>query len=138
MWHQRVLFWLSAIIVGAVSVAFGWGTDKATGLFHAATGTHPLIVFVVCPLGLAGVAFLTRTFFPGSQGSGIPQAMAAIRMERMEFAETMLSWRIAIGKTLLTLAGFAVGASIGKEGPTVQIGCSRDERHRPARPQALA
>ncbi len=124
LWHQRLLFWLSAIIVGAVSVAFGWGTNEAISLFHDITGTHPLVVFALCPLGLAAVAFTTRTAFPGSQGSGIPQAMAAIRMERMEFANTMLSWRIAIGKTLLTLAGFAVGASIGKEGPTVQIGCS--------------
>ncbi len=124
IWHQRLLFWLSAIIVGSVSVAFGWGTNEATALFHGATRAHPLVVFLVCPIGLAAVAFITRTVFPGSQGSGIPQAMAAIRMERMEFAETMLSWRIAIGKTLLTLAGFAVGASIGKEGPTVQIGCS--------------
>jgi chloride channel protein, CIC family len=123
-WHQRFLFWLSAVIVGAVSLGFGWGTVHASALFQRLIAPHPLVAFVICPAGLAAISFLTRTLFPGAQGSGIPQAMAAIRMERMEFAKTMLSWRIAIGKTLLTLAGFAVGASIGKEGPTVQIGCS--------------
>lgn len=123
-WHQKLLFWLSAIIVGAVSVGFGIGTDNAIRLFHRITGPHPHIVFLLCPIGLAAVAFITRTVFPGAQGSGIPQAMAVMHLERMEAARTMLSWRIAIGKVLLTLAGFACGASIGKEGPTVQIGCS--------------
>jgi len=123
-WHQRLLFGLSALIVGAISVGFGIGTTKAINLFFDLTGPHPLIVFALCPIGLGAVALLTRKVFPGSQGSGIPQAMAAIEMEGMEFADTMLSWRIAVGKFLLTLAGFVCGASIGKEGPTVQISCS--------------
>lgn len=123
-WHQRLLFWLSAVVTGAVSVAFGLGTDRAVALFHRISAPQPWIVFLLCPIGLALVAFLTRTVFPGSQGSGIPQAMAAMHLARMDAARTMLSWRIATGKVLLTLAGFACGASIGKEGPTVQIGCS--------------
>ena len=36
----------------------------------------------------------------------------------------MLSARIAVGKILLTLLGLASGASIGREGPTVQVGAS--------------
>jgi len=124
VWHQRVLFCISALIVGAISVGFGLGTTTAIGVFYDIIGPHPLIVFALCPLGLGGVAYLTRKVFPGSQGSGIPQAMAAIEMEGMEFANTMLSWRIAVGKFVLTLAGFVCGASIGKEGPTVQIACS--------------
>jgi H+/Cl- antiporter ClcA len=124
IWHQRLLFWLSAVIVGAISVAFGIGTDRAIRLFFRISGPHPFVVFLLCPVGLGAIALITRKVFPGAQGSGIPQAMAAIRMEGMEFADTMLSWRIAIGKIVLTLAGFACGASIGKEGPTVQIACS--------------
>lgn len=124
VWHQRLLFWLSAIIVGSISVAFGLGTDRAIRLFYGFTTPRPWVVFILCPLGLGAIALITRKVFPGSQGSGIPQAMAAIRMEGMEFADSMLSWRIAIGKIVLTLAGFACGASIGKEGPTVQIACS--------------
>jgi len=123
-WHQRVLFCISAVVVGAISVAFGLGTTKAINLFYRIIGPHPLIAFGLCPIGLGAVALLTRKVFPGSQGSGIPQAMAAMEMEGMEFANTMLSWRIAVGKIVLTLAGFLCGASIGKEGPTVQIACS--------------
>lgn len=124
IWHQRLLFWLSAIIVGAIAVAYGIGTNAAIRIFFRISGPHPLIVFALCPLGLGAIALVTRKVFPGAQGSGIPQAMAAIRMEGMAFADSMLSWRIAIGKIVLTLAGFACGASIGKEGPTVQIACS--------------
>ena len=36
----------------------------------------------------------------------------------------MLSLRIAVGKVALTLLGLACGASIGREGPTVQVGAA--------------
>ena len=36
----------------------------------------------------------------------------------------MLSLRIAFGKILVTLVALASGASIGREGPTVQVGAS--------------
>ena len=38
--------------------------------------------------------------------------------------DRVLSLRIAVGKVLLTLLGLACGASIGREGPTVQVGSS--------------
>ncbi len=38
--------------------------------------------------------------------------------------DRVLSLRIAVGKVLLTLLGLASGASIGREGPTVQVGAS--------------
>ena len=36
----------------------------------------------------------------------------------------LLSLRLTVGKILLTLLGLACGASIGREGPTVQVGAS--------------
>ncbi len=54
----------------------------------------------------------------------------------------MLSLRIAFGKILLTLLGLACGASIGREGPTVQIGATLmnafGRYHAPAAPRAAA
>ncbi len=59
--------------------------------------------------------------FPGTQGTGIPQAMAALVMgERRERGE-VLSWRIALGKLLLLTLGLFSGATIGREGPTVHV-----------------
>ena len=77
--------------------------------------------WVLTPAGLIVIAWLTRTFFPGSQGSGIPQTIAAMEMNAKS---AVLPIRIAIGKVLLTLLGLACGASIGREGPTVHIGAS--------------
>ncbi len=67
---------------------------------------------------------LTRRYFPGSQGSGIPQAIAARQFSDWEARTRLLSLRLALGKILLTLLGLLTGASAGREGPTVQVGAS--------------
>ena len=41
-----------------------------------------------------------------------------------ERIDAVLSTRIAVGKVLLTLVGLGCGASIGREGPTVQVGAT--------------
>jgi len=84
----------------------------------------PLLPFIVGPAGLALVVWLTRKFFPGSQGSGIPQTIAAINTENEERRGHYLSIRLALGKFMLTVIGLFSGASVGREGPTVQIGAS--------------
>ncbi len=76
------------------------------------------------PLGFALLSWITRRFVPNSEGSGIPQAIAARKLwSRAERAKLVSLW-IGINKILLTLAGLAIGASIGREGPTVQVGAS--------------
>jgi H+/Cl- antiporter ClcA len=78
----------------------------------------------VVPAGLAISVLLTRHVFPGAQGSGIPQVIAALEMNDPRRVQSVLSLRVAAGKILLTLLGLACGASIGREGPTVQVGAS--------------
>ncbi|MGH7067346.1 MAG: chloride channel protein [Acetobacteraceae bacterium] len=124
--HRRhlLMFVLAAVIVGLIAALFAIGIRWATATFDRMATARPWLPFLVCPTGLAVIAFLTRTVFPGAQGSGIPQAMAGLRMSNPYQVDRLLSWRIAIGKLILVLAGFLSGASIGKEGPIVQIGCS--------------
>ena len=69
-------------------------------------------------------AWAAHSLFPGSQGSGIPQAIAARHLKDDSVRSGLLSARLTIGKIILTLLGLACGASIGREGPTVQIGAS--------------
>jgi H+/Cl- antiporter ClcA len=38
--------------------------------------------------------------------------------------ERLVSLKIAVGKTILLLIGLLCGASIGRKGPTVQVGAS--------------
>ena len=45
-------------------------------------------------------------------------------MKNIEARDRMLSLRLTFGKIFLTLFGMACGASIGREGPTVQVGAA--------------
>jgi len=123
-WRRRLIFWLGAVLVGLVAVAFAWLADGAQHLFLRAVAYEPLLVFILAPAGLALSLALTRWFFPGAQGSGIPQVIAALHEPDPQRVGALLTLRIAAGKVLLTLLGLASGASIGREGPTVQVGAS--------------
>ncbi|MGC9268694.1 chloride channel protein [Acidiphilium sp.] len=122
-WRNLILG-LAAIITGLISIMFGLGVIRASALFADVTAGRAWLPFLLCPAGFALIVFLTRRVFPGAQGSGIPQAMAGLQMQEAAEIDSVLSLRIAVGKFGLTLLGFAIGASIGKEGPTVQIGCA--------------
>lgn len=117
-----MVFWVGAILVAVVAIAFAWTANLASDAFVHFQAPRPWIALIVCPAGLVVSFLLTRHVFPGAQGSGIPQVIAAQHMTDRETIARVLSMRIAIGKIALTLLGLACGASIGREGPTVQVG----------------
>jgi H+/Cl- antiporter ClcA len=110
--------------VGVAAIAFAKSAEYANSLHQRLVDASPLLPFIVGPLGLASVVWLTRRFFAGSQGSGIPQTIAVLGMENVKDKDSYLSLRTAIGKFGLTVLGLLSGASVGREGPTVQIGAS--------------
>ena len=125
LWTRRLAFWAGAGLVALVAIAFARLADGAQELFNVATaGGRAWLVLIIAPCGFALSVYLTRTVFPGAQGSGIPQVMAALQMTDSRMIERVLSLRVGLGKILLTLVGLASGASIGREGPTVQVGAS--------------
>ncbi|WP_247871843.1 chloride channel protein [Azospirillum sp. TSO35-2] len=123
-WRRRLLFWSGAGAVGLIAVLFAVAADHAQHLFQTAVAALPWLPFLVTPLGIALSAWVALRVVPGSQGSGIPQAIAARHIQDPAAKRRLLSPRIAVGKILLTLVGLLCGASIGREGPTVQIGAS--------------
>jgi H+/Cl- antiporter ClcA len=122
-WRMRLVFWGGALAVGVVSVAFAALATQATHLFQILL-VRPWYALILTPFGFVLSAWVADRFFPGSQGSGIPQAIAARHMKDPEARSRLLSLRLTFGKILLTLFGLVCGASIGREGPTVQVGAA--------------
>jgi len=118
------VFILGAVAVGIAAVGFAKASDEAQLLFRATALRWPYIPVLVSPLGFAVTAWMTRAWFNGAQGSGIPQAIAARRSTDAEHRSVLMSARVTLGKILLTVLGLLVGASTGREGPTVQVGAA--------------
>jgi H+/Cl- antiporter ClcA len=123
-WKTRLIFWAGALAVGLIAALFAMASNRVMALQSRIVGYSPWWSFLLSPSVMIAVVFCTRHLFPGTQGSGIPQAIAALRSENDGLRRRTLSLRIAAGKLLLTLMGFLGGASIGREGPTVHIGAS--------------
>jgi len=72
-WKIRILFWTGAVIVGLVATGFAISSEHANDWLHVLIEVSPYAPFLLCPLGLMLVSWLTRKFFHGTEGSGIPR-----------------------------------------------------------------
>jgi len=129
LWKPRLVFWCGAIAIGLISVGFAQAADIAQDWFKAIThssesGWRNWLPLIITPLGFMLCSWIALRYFPCSGGSGIPQAIAARHLTDPEDRSLLLSIKVAFGKILLTIMGLFCGASIGREGPTVQIGAS--------------
>ncbi|HUU73254.1 MAG TPA: chloride channel protein [Burkholderiales bacterium] len=124
LWLRRIVLWVGAVAVGLAAIAFAISAEFANDVHQQMVEISPLLPFFVGPAGLALVVWITRRFFAGTQGSGIPQTIAALSVNDEKTRNQLLSPRVALGKFLLTLMALFSGASVGREGPTVQIGAS--------------
>jgi H+/Cl- antiporter ClcA len=122
--QRRAIFLLGGVVVGGAAVALALLADQAQLAFAFLLSKSRYAALIVTPLGFAASVFLTNRYFPNSQGSGIPQAIAARHLTDQAARSSLVSIRIAVGKIVLTLFGLLCGASVGREGPTVQVGAS--------------
>nr|WP_306228983.1 chloride channel protein [Aurantimonas sp. CSK15Z-1] len=119
--RRRVATTSGAVLLGLVALGFAWLADRAQGLFEAIVAAAPLVPLVLTPLVYGLVVWSTRHWAPAAAGSGIPQVIVAARKPDATENSGLSSLRTAGFKFLATLAALGAGASVGREGPTVQI-----------------
>lgn len=122
--QRRLVFIAGGLAVGGAATAFAFLADRMQMMFADILSLSRYLSLVVTPAGFALSAFLTARYFPTAGGSGIPQAIAARALSDEVARHRLVSLRTAAGKVVLTALGLLCGASIGREGPTVQIGAS--------------
>jgi H+/Cl- antiporter ClcA len=123
-WSRRGTFVMGGLAVGAAAVLMAWLADNAQELFAQMHRAHPWLALAATPLGFGLAVWLARRYFPNSQGSGIPQVIAAFPMGHQATREKLVSMRVAVGKIFVMCVGLMFGASTGREGPTVQVGAA--------------
>jgi chloride channel protein, CIC family len=125
---QAGLPWGAALLVGLMSVLYAdWSAD-ASRIFLRWISGRPWLAFLITPALTMLALFLTRRWFTGSEGSGIPQVVAALHAARSNEEHTLLRRlfgpRVIVGKIGVSLIGLLGGLTIGREGPTVHIGAA--------------
>ena len=124
-WRPRFTLWLAALIAGLVVVGFAKLAELALGLFFLFSAGRPWLPFILTPVIGMICVWLTHRYFPGAQGSGIPQVIAARRIAAGgNDVKGLLSLRIAVGKIFVGALALLGGFSSGREGPSVQVAAS--------------
>lgn len=120
-WRRRLAMLISALLIGVLATLFAIAANFAQRSFAALTTHRPYLPLVMTPVLFVAIAALTRSLAPDSRGSGIPQVIAASRDPEGETTAGLLSVRTAFAKLALSIAALFGGASVGREGPTVQV-----------------
>lgn len=121
-WVTRGIVLAFAAAAGLTVAFFTWLSEQAYHLFTQVEGAASWLPLLWMPACAAAIVWLTRRFFAGAAGSGIPQVMAALDAATPAAQRGLfVSFRLAMGKMALTAAGLLGGLSLGREGPSVQI-----------------
>lgn len=108
-------------VCGLVAVAFygslEWSSGKASELLHMLPGPLTAAGLIALPAVCAWIAgiLLVRSRLPAA-GSGIPQVKATLTGQL-----PIAGLRVGVVKMILCVIQVGGGASLGREGPTVQI-----------------
>ncbi len=111
-----VLTILIGVISGLLAVLF---TLAIKGTTYLLFGISPSILrFILVPTLVSFfTGFLLKRYFPEARGSGVPQIEAAYHLE-----QGYVPGRVAFGKFVTGVLCIGSGHSMGREGPSVQIG----------------
>ena len=103
-----------------MALLFAEMANKAIDIFRHYIASIWWLPLLVTPIGVTAIALATRQFTPEGKGSDIAQVIAATDDPEQSLG-TLISPGVGIAKLLMTAAGLLAGASVGREGPTVQV-----------------
>ncbi|MBY0334305.1 MAG: chloride channel protein [Acetobacteraceae bacterium] len=123
-----------ALLIGVIAGLGAWAFRLLIGLVHNIaflgqlafaydanlhTAPPPLGAWVILAPVVGGVlvAWLVSNFAPEAKGHGVPEVMDSIH-----FKEGRIRPQVALVKSLASAISIGSGASVGREGPIVQIG----------------
>ncbi|RMF99285.1 MAG: chloride channel protein [Gammaproteobacteria bacterium] len=131
---NAVAFSLVSLLVGVATgygaVAFRWligwihnaaflgqfSADYDANLFTPASPWGPFVILVPV-VGALLVTYLVRNYAPEARGHGVPEVMDAVY-----YRAGVIRPVVVIVKSLASAISIGTGASVGREGPIVQIG----------------
>jgi H+/Cl- antiporter ClcA len=123
LWLHYGVFWLGAIATGLVAVMYARLIDFGYGTFVRYTTTYRWLPLLLTPAIGAFSVWITRRYFVGAEGSGIPQVIATLHDGR-ELGPRLLTIRILVGKIIVSFLSILGGFTIGREGPTIHVGAA--------------
>lgn len=125
-WLDRAVVMVYAALTGLVVVGFTFLAEAASHAFERLRGLDPLapwFALIWTPALTVAILWWTRRFVAGALGSGIPQVVRALDDDPTPAQRHWLvSPRASLHKIGLVSGGLLAGLSIGREGPTVQVG----------------
>ncbi|HWT70967.1 MAG TPA: chloride channel protein [Oxalicibacterium sp.] len=113
-----------AACVALFSLLFAAIAEKMLEWNREITHAYWWSALIMLPAGFALIRWLTIRLAPQARGSGIPQVIAAMSIPAGPSQTMLVSLRQSLWKIVLTAAGLLIGASIGREGPSVQVGAA--------------
>ncbi|MDK4688393.1 chloride channel protein [Kingella negevensis] len=123
-WVALFYSFVGATLVAASAMLFAHMAEFALEWNTRLVKQFPWFAWVALPLGLPVILWFTRRFAPYTSGSGIPQVLASLALPYGQPKKRAVRFRETLYKIPLTFLGMLAGASIGREGPSVQVGAA--------------
>jgi H+/Cl- antiporter ClcA len=127
--YRYASLWFGAVLVGVAAVLYARLVAVVQSHFFSWFGRDRYLISALTPFAFIIATYIVKKLAPDAKGSGIPQVLEAIELGKEQKNETpwnssLVSLRTAVIKVISSVIGLLGGASIGREGPTVQISAS--------------